>query len=76
MQLIAIQVNITTSCILFKMKSAQCIDTCNGRYALETCCGDMLQTQCSSSDIPVMAKRSVAGTEFCPHNMLHEIQLV
>ena len=34
------------------------------------CSGDMLQRQFSTSGIPVFA------TEFCPRNMLHEIQQV
>ena len=41
-----------------------------------TCSGDMLQRQFSSCDIPVFARTdSVAGTEFCPSNMLHRNSL-
>ena len=47
--------------------------TRRGRHTLR----DMLQRQFSSCDIPVFAKKnSFAGTEFCPFNMLHEIQQV
>ena len=55
-----------------------------GRVA-GTCCEDMLRGHvagtCCSDSLPPVAfpfwgKSSVAGTEFCSRNMLHEIQLV
>ena len=36
------------------------------------CCSDSFPPVSS----PFLRKCSVAGTEFCPRNMLHEIQLV
>lgn len=52
------------------------------RLKLEgTCCWEMKRVQVAATvfllyDLPVLRKSSAPGTQFCPCNMLYDIQLV